>query len=471
MEIRLKNIGIIEDSTLSIEGLTVITGHNNSGKTTVGKAAYSIIDATSDIEKKAENDKFFYAAERLKELSNTFMCKSAFKEYSKYIKNSAIRIFFEQSYYNSISKNMMKTYIQDLIHALYDMDIQESLYILILQRYEGKYHRKIENFTSDFEDNKEDVIDQLDLLYKKIYSDDNLEIYTLDSINATLGIEFSGQIQTISENYTESLIDIKKDKLHYMFPIRNNRVIKHQPIESMPYTQAYFIDNPFIVDEPIFYGKTDYIKEDSYLSEAFIITHDNKLKRILFGAQARTILEDGMIGEQYRNISEKINAILPGKFEDTAEASYYIDNGKKIKMANLATGAKMFSIIKLLLEKGRIDNSTLLILDEPEAHLHPEWQNAFAEIIILLIKEIGCHVLLTTHSPNFTLALEAYMQKYQIVSKSNFYQTKKNAENGMVSYQNVSQKIEDIYGDFAKYLSEAKELLDSVLYEDIEEYE
>ena len=58
MDVKLKNIGIISDSTIKINGLTVITGHNNSGKTTVGKVVYSLIDAASDIEKKAANDKY-----------------------------------------------------------------------------------------------------------------------------------------------------------------------------------------------------------------------------------------------------------------------------------------------------------------------------------------------------------------------------------------------------------------------------
>ena len=34
MQITLDNIGIIKNSTLTLEGLTVITGKNNSGKTT-----------------------------------------------------------------------------------------------------------------------------------------------------------------------------------------------------------------------------------------------------------------------------------------------------------------------------------------------------------------------------------------------------------------------------------------------------
>lgn len=60
MQIRLKNIGIVKDSTITLDGLTVITGRNNSGKTTVGKALYSLLDAVSSIQRKAENDKCVY---------------------------------------------------------------------------------------------------------------------------------------------------------------------------------------------------------------------------------------------------------------------------------------------------------------------------------------------------------------------------------------------------------------------------
>ena len=42
MKININNIGIIEEASLKINGLTVITGYNNSGKTTVGKVVYSL---------------------------------------------------------------------------------------------------------------------------------------------------------------------------------------------------------------------------------------------------------------------------------------------------------------------------------------------------------------------------------------------------------------------------------------------
>lgn len=122
----------------------------------------------------------------------------------------------------------------------------------------------------------------------------------------------------------------------------------------------------------------------------------------------------------------------------------------------------MFSIVKMLLEKGELDSGTMLILDEPEAHLHPQWQNTFAEIIVLLVKELNVNILLTTHSPNFMLALDAYMRKYEIAEKTNFYQTSA-MENGFVQYHCLNNDMGKIYQDFLQYLSEAKMLRNKYL--------
>lgn len=70
MEITLKNIGIIENSTIKIDGLTVIAGYNNSGKTTIGKVAYSIFEAISKIDEKMLCDKNKFISKELKDFQN-----------------------------------------------------------------------------------------------------------------------------------------------------------------------------------------------------------------------------------------------------------------------------------------------------------------------------------------------------------------------------------------------------------------
>lgn len=105
----------------------------------------------------------------------------------------------------------------------------------------------------------------------------------------------------------------------------------------------------------------------------------------------------------------------------------------------------------------------MLILDEPESHLHPEWQNKFAEIIVLLIKYLQPHVLLTTHSPNFLMALETYSQKYNIWDEGvNVYCTEHVEDGYMVNYMDVKTNMVKAYAKLADPLVEIKRLKMSV---------
>lgn len=94
MDIRLKNIGIIKDSILNINGLTVITGQNNSGKTTVSKVLYSLIYSVSNLRQKSINDRFYYAIDQLEKACECFPFHLSLRRGKRYIKNVYLKIFF-----------------------------------------------------------------------------------------------------------------------------------------------------------------------------------------------------------------------------------------------------------------------------------------------------------------------------------------------------------------------------------------
>lgn len=56
MEFSVRGIGIIKEADIKIDGLTVIAGSNNSGKTTVGRALYSVVRAVENLEEKQDMD-------------------------------------------------------------------------------------------------------------------------------------------------------------------------------------------------------------------------------------------------------------------------------------------------------------------------------------------------------------------------------------------------------------------------------
>lgn len=51
MKLSVENIGKIENANIEINSVTVITGYNSTGKSSVCKALYTVMDAYSDIER------------------------------------------------------------------------------------------------------------------------------------------------------------------------------------------------------------------------------------------------------------------------------------------------------------------------------------------------------------------------------------------------------------------------------------
>ncbi|MBI9096479.1 MAG: ATP-binding protein [Sphaerochaeta sp.] len=78
-------------------------------------------------------------------------------------------------------------------------------------------------------------------------------------------------------------------------------------------------------------------------------------------------------------------------------------------------------IIELLLRNGYLHDSTCLIIDEPETHLHPEWQIKLARLLVVLVAETSIKILLNTHSPYFVEAIRTYSKSYAIGDKTKFY--------------------------------------------------
>lgn len=475
MEIKLNNIGIVKDSTISVKGLTVITGKNNSGKTTVGKAIYALLDAVSSLDAKARRDRAQYVLKRIDEVQD---CFDVFRYLGSILdgeegksdrhplyKYPLLRSLLALNGIYDIPSDESEDFARKLSIELHLLDVKELAENELVRVYMRRFSKSNDgnmDVASIIGEQRDKAVLILDELFVTLQKDPHLIAYARESINQTLRSEFANQIQPVSVEVDSSRIEISDEsKQLFSVPISNNKVINDgNPVYlNTPYKKVYFIDNPFLWDDPTAirrYRRNPIGADaDSMLNPGNILSHCNKLRQIIRRRQRPTILEQTVLNEALELIKTKINSVLPGTFEFSSDGDYYVVNGSKLNLTNLATGSKMFSVIKLLLELGEIDKTTMLILDEPEAHLHPEWQNKFAEIIVLLVKELKVNILLTTHSSNFVLALDAYMRKYEIEAVTNFYQTEPLAC-GMVEYKCVNDSINVIYQDFLEYMSQVK---------------
>jgi predicted ATP-dependent endonuclease of OLD family len=196
--------------------------------------------------------------------------------------------------------------------------------------------------------------------------------------------------------------------------------------------------------------------------------HRYKLRKQLRVRKFANLTEEAVFERKYGSVISILDDIVPGKIVSQDGSDYYISEGSKLRTTNLATGTKFFSILKILMQSGKIDDRTILVLDEPESHLHPAWINVLAETVVLLVKEMGTKILLTTHSPDLMMAIDAQMRKHKINDMTNFYQTE-HIDDYFVEYKLVNDDLELIYEDFVKHFLEMKALRDSYIFDEGED--
>ncbi len=479
MEIKLENIGLIKDSTIRLDGLTVITGENNSGKTTVGKAIYALVEGVSDLAERAERDQVQFINMTLFQIQDDFA--SFFRQpYSSDILAAVLpdnpilcklmndwsydRFFPNRAELENIARSLYKELTNFKIET-----INFNSPFFTENRWLSHKYKNPNAVRNGFQRVINETVSTLKKTLAIIEQDPQLIDYARESINKILNVEFRRCINSVFSKEKKSRIEVSdNDIMLFSFDIFGNEIIKsNKPIFfGTPYKKAFFIDNPFILDST-FSPNNQVIflntkRNDSNFTMDWAVTHDIKLNNQLRAPSSETVLETLISNDKLALIKQKISAVVSGHIEFNVNGDLYVSNGYKIPFSILATGSKIFSFLKTLIDKGQIDEKTLLILDEPEAHLHPEWQNKFAEIIVLLVKHLGTNILLTSHSPNFVMAIDAHMRKYEITNRTNFYQTSK-LDGDFVKHVCVNEDLGRIYADFMKGYSKVKTLRDYCL--------
>jgi len=74
---------------------------------------------------------------------------------------------------------------------------------------------------------------------------------------------------------------------------------------------------------------------------------------------------------------------------------------------NEASSGEQSVIMSMLGIASKIENGSLICIDEPEVCLHPAWQEKYIKFLMNTFKDYtGCHFIIATHSPQITSKLE-----------------------------------------------------------------
>lgn len=152
--------------------------------------------------------------------------------------------------------------------------------------------------------------------------------------------------------------------------------------------------------------------------------------------------------------SDGSSGILNGSFkwdEKRNDIVYTQPDGISFDLSkNGATGLKSFVIIRNLYMNGLVDEKTLLIMDEPEAHLHPQWIVRFARFLVLLRKKTKCRLFVSSHSTDMVSSLK-YISEKELCESPDFYIAEQDDPYRFVySFKFIKDDIEPIFEAFNK---------------------
>ena len=124
-----------------------------------------------------------------------------------------------------------------------------------------------------------------------------------------------------------------------------------------------------------------------------------------------------------------------------------VDN-LNIKLEDTATGMKTFAYVQKLIENGFLNERTLLLIDEPEAHLHPKWIFEFAHLLVLLHKELGVKVMVASHNPDMVAAIQKVALVENMIDSTHFYQAYPQDSTYQFEYRDLGGSINEIFRSF-----------------------
>lgn len=206
----------------------------------------------------------------------------------------------------------------------------------------------------------------------------------------------------------------------------------------------------------VFYYDTPFILDDFRKSG----DHRGRLASAIMDFNERNAVDILSTEESTRVFTKIVSSVIDGEFQQRGPGKEYVENdGIHIDLRNMASGMKVFAMLEILVSEGKLMPGSLLILDEPEAHVHPKWINTLGKLIVFMAKKMSIRIVMTTHNPQLLLAIQAHSLEQSL--HTDYYSL--HDKDGTSELVDVSEKIGTVYATMSDAFDEVNDLYWSLL--------
>ncbi len=427
MKIVLENIGSISKASIEIADLTVISGENDSGKTTISKVIYALGQATSS---------FRYDYQQYQEYEVSRSYNELYMYLTRYLDKNTL-LSQEQSSLELGNLHRVDSRERELNEELIDQlnnlrrgTLYRSFSIFEIERIESLISRLFNSgiFPDSITDKFKGLIKEIKLKVAELHE----RPPTSKFIYRALKSEFSDEIVRSNSEFSKLKLF---DGSHRVFDItfNNKEILDFDGDNFLRISDSTLIEGPAIFQISSLLGNipftSNYFSRRNKRNKFEVPYHVVDLCSKLNGTRDSlvNILEDPICDDSAWDLSEFYEGAI--NYEDTTELFKLSKNGYDYHGNNTSSGIKALAILDLLIKGNYITKNTVLILDEPETNLHPTWQKKYAKAIVNLVSK-GAKILVSTHSPYMLEALKIYADKgdSKLLGSKFYYASKNNDE-------------------------------------------
>lgn len=423
LSIQIDNIRAIKNADIKIDGITVIAGENGCGKSTISKLVYYFFKTNINYDDHI-NKLFQSDLNSIIKTLDSFFIDTELNNYN--FKSIIPNYLAEIVKIGTNNKDELNQFIDDFIEELKDSfkEIEKNL-----KDSESKIKRLKYNLSSNIKDilNANTLLEVLICTFNYLNEKYKLNVLYKEHRPSSYLYEI------ISRNFIDYPLPTTYNISEYGVPLIEGERLLHQSS----------IDNIAYIDTPMALGQEKNPNNP----------HWEDLNEIL---KKKPIANN--------NIKDFFNSeILAGDFKYLSESyghkqfAYKRSDGLEFDLLESATGLKSFAFLQILIKNGFLNNKTLLLIDEPEAHLHPQWIVEYAKLIVQLNKSLGVKFLIASHNPDMISAIKYIYSKENTKSELNFYLAEKTNDKFMYSYKDLGTNIEPIFESFNIALDKIEE--------------
>lgn len=418
LTLKLENYKAIGDATIALDDITVLSGVNASGKSTIAHVFQGIINLSATYNEWAIRSAWSMLAPLVWEIANLAGRLSNGHGYEGGALNNAIVDDFD--------RNLLVRPYSDTIKAV--IDVLSNIRDQIAAREDENAKRAFDVFLRNISKNNEisaenyaarvrNLLDESQSKYDELIRQRVYTAYNVAASKMRDWLMFPGMI-CFSEGDT------------VVYHTMKTQTTNAQPMSDLK--EIYGVKRAIYIESP--WTSIPTLQKDGRLD-----MHDGYVYPV---GKLRNQPKSGLFD------------VLDGSLKNEDGHWQYLrkDGLPPIDLSICATGMKALSILEILHDGGYLDDDTLLIVDEPEAHLHPQWVFEYAKILVALNRKYQVRLLITSHNPDMVNAIRTIADEEGVEGLRFYVSESVNDSPYDFTYRDLGRDIEPIFATFNKAL-------------------